>query len=174
MRGSGFILSAVAALAAAHVRADVVFPFQSVAEVTILPHGVHPLDAGGVALGAVRTMPDRSRTPNLNSLGDLLVLDYQSVAIDGVQDGVQLSVLTSDVRRDLAQEAVATRFFVATRYLWQGAAEVSTNPAPAYDLPIPRLDLSAPAQAEPSSLDSFLPHSPDVLDPLSLIGFAWN
>ncbi|MCL4220925.1 MAG: hypothetical protein KJZ65_06115 [Phycisphaerales bacterium] len=130
-----------------------------------------------MALGSDQNFSDWSRTSNLDSLGDLLILDYQSVAMmlgQGENDGIRLSVLASDIRRDLTLGEVATRFFGPARHLWQGDAEVSISPAQSYDLPTPTLDLSAPGQMEPSAPVIGGPTGSDMLGSLSLIGLLWN
>lgn len=175
MRVSYFILSATLTLAAVQAPAEVVFPTLSGTEAIVLPRGVNALDAGGVALGSDQTFSDWSRISNLDSLGDLLILDYQSVAMsagESESDGIRLSVLASDVRRDRTLGEVATRFFAPARHLWQGAAEVSVSPVQTYDLPQPTLDLSAPRESTSPEIGG--PTSTDMLGSLSLIGLLWH
>ncbi len=178
MRASFTILCAIVAATGTALHAEVVPPRHPDAETFALPRGVNASDAGGVALGAGKTTSDWSRTSNLDSLGaDLLILDYQTVAMsvgEDANDGVLLSVLTSDVRRDRTMGDVATRFFAPARHLWQGAAEVNVSPVQAYDLPTPTLDLSSPNGTEPESPDIGAPTSSEMLGSLSLIGLLSN
>lgn len=178
MRGSRVILSsAIVALVAASARAEVVFPGVPGAEIPVLPRGVHPLDAGAVAFGSEPAQTDWRGTSNIGRRGaDLLILDYQTVAIGDRaddDDGVHLSVLSGDIRRDRAQGEVATHFFAPTRHLWQGSANVSPSPVQAYDLPTPVLDLSSPGGGM-TSPEMGGPASTGMLGSLGLIGLIWN
>lgn len=173
-----FISSAIVGLASTGLHADIIPPSSLEMESRVVFGGLSSLDVEDLTREAEQACLHWTRTSNLGSLGaDLLILDYQSVAISpdrDSKDAVQLSVLGSDVRRARGRGDIAMRFFSPSIHLWDGLQETGVTPVQAYDLPTPTFNLLAPDDAEPLRHDLTGPTSTDALGPASLVGFVWN
>lgn len=178
MRRFRFISCAIVGLASTALHAEIILPGPSEMESRVPFGRLSSLDVKELTGASEHAVSDWARTSNLGSLGaDLLILDYQSVAISpdrDPEDAVQLSVLGSDVRRTRSRGDVATRFFASSVHLWDGSQVTGPSSVQAYDLPVPTLNLLAPDEAASPRHDLTGPTSMDVIGSASLVGFVWN